>query len=209
MHGSLPYTRADVPLDFRNLKHTFAMHHPPNNLTSAVSVVVDLPYERFDLAGWLPHFTNEEYLACTPGTKAHRQMFVYRGDDGKNVYRNDETCGGIFMTQLYREAIMERDHVLLVSPRTKGRFLERVPMSFQITWDMKVEPFGEQQSLFTCGIGSRLNLLYRMASLFICLQFWADAHCEEETPHFAESAARWATRNESERPASFVSPTRG
>ena len=64
-------------------------------------MVVDLPYERFDLAGWLPNFTNEEYLACTPGTKAHRQMFVYRGDDGKNVYRNDETCGGIFMTQLY------------------------------------------------------------------------------------------------------------
>jgi hypothetical protein len=104
--------------------------------------------------------------------------------------------------------VMERDHVLLVSPRTKGRFLERVPMAFQITWDMKVEPFGEQQSLFTCTIGSRLNLLYKMASLFICLQFWADAHCEEETPHFAEIAARWATRNDTERPVSFVSPTR-
>jgi hypothetical protein len=154
------------------------MHHPPNNLTSAVSVVVDLPPDRFDLAGWLPNFNNAEYLACTPGTRAHRQMFVYRGDDGKNVYRNDEICGGIFMTQLYREV------------------------------DMKVEPFGEQQSLFTCTIGSRLNLLYKMASLFICLQFWADAHCEEETPHFAEIAARWATRNDTERPVSFVSPTR-
>jgi hypothetical protein len=99
------------------------MHHPPNNLTSAVSVVVDLPPDRFDLAGWLPNFNNAEYLACTPGTRAHRQMFVYRGDDGKNVYRNDEICGGIFMTQLYREVVMERDHVLLVSPRTKGRFL--------------------------------------------------------------------------------------
>lgn len=185
------------------------MLHAPNNLTSAVSVVVDLPVERFDLAGWLPNFSNAEYIACTPGTKAHRQMFVYRGNDGKNVYRNDEMCGGIFMTQLYREAVMEPRHVLLVSPRTKGRFLERVPMTFQITWDMKVEPFGDRQSIFTCEIGSRLNPLYRVASFFICLQFWADAHCEEETPHFAESAARWAARYDADRPASYVTPTTG
>jgi hypothetical protein len=36
---------------------------------------------------------------------------------------------------------------------------------------------------------------------------WTEAHIEEETPHFADSAARWATRDDSDQRASYVSPT--
>jgi hypothetical protein len=41
----------------------------------------------------------------------------------------------------------------------------------------------------------------------IRLSYWTEAHLEEETPRFADSAARWATRNDSDQRASYVSPT--
>jgi hypothetical protein len=52
-----------------------------------------------------------------------------------------------------------------------------------------------------------MNRLYLLASFFIRLTYWTEAHIEEETPHFADSAARWATRNDSDQRASYVSPT--
>jgi len=72
---------------------------------------------------------------------------------------------------------------------------------------MQVEPFDENRSKFTCTIGSRLNPVYQFLSFIIRLTFWAQAHADEETPYFADSAARWATRNDSERRASDVSPS--
>ncbi len=65
----------------------------PDNLKASVSVIVDLPAEKFDLPDWVIHFPNEEYIACTPATKAHKQMYVYRDGDGGLIFRNDETCG--------------------------------------------------------------------------------------------------------------------
>ena len=108
------------------------------------------------------------------------------------------------MTQLYREEIMEPQHIFLVSPRTKARFLGFFPMTFQVTWDMKVEPVDENRSRFTCTVGAGLNPFYFIAGLFIRLSYWTEAHTEEETPHFAESAARWATRNDLERRDSYI-----
>ena len=179
----------------------------PDNLTAVVAVILDLPLEKFDLADWVLHFKNEEYIACTPATGAHKQMFVYRDADAGWVLRNDETCGGFFMTQLYRGEIMERRHLFLVSPRTKGRFLGFIPMTFQITWDMTVEAVGKNQTKFTCKVGARMNPLYLLAGLFIRLSYWTEAHIEEETPRFADCAARWAARNDPDRRASYVSPT--
>jgi hypothetical protein len=178
-----------------------------DNLKSSISIIVDLPADKFDLADWIIHFPNEEYIACTPATGAHKQMYVYRDADGGRVFRNDESCGGFMMTQLYREEIMEPNHVFLVSPRTKGRFLGFVPMTFQITWDIKVEPLDERRSTFTCTVGARMNPLYLFAGWFIRLSYWTEAHLEEETPRFADSAARWATRNDPNQRPSYVSPT--
>ena len=177
-----------------------------DNLKASASVILDLPVEKFDLADWIVHFSNDQYVACTPATKAHKVMYVYRAGDGRWAFRNDESCGGFDMTQLYREEIMEPRHVFLVSPRTKGRFLGFVPMTFQITWDMKVEAADRGQTKFTCTVGSRLNPLYLLAGLFIRLSYWTQAHTDEETPHFADSAARWATRNDAEQRPSYVSP---
>lgn len=175
-----------------------------DNLKTSTSVIIDLPAEQIDLADWIVHFSNEEYVACTPATGAHQVMYVYRGSDGRWVFRNDETAAGFMMTQLYREEIMEPQHIFLVSPRTKGRLLGIVPLTLQITWDMKVEAVDENRSKFTCTVGARLNPLLFIASLFIRLSYWTEAHTEEETPHFAESAARWATRNATERRDSYV-----
>ena len=177
-----------------------------DSFTSSFSVVVDLPAERMDLADWVVHFSNEDYIACTPATGAHKQMFVYRDPDGGWVFRNDESCGGFVMTQLYREETREKHHVFLVSPRTKGRFFGFVPMTFQVTWDMKVESFDDDRSVFTCKVGARMNPLYMLAAFCIRLTYWTEAHIEEETPHFADSAARWATRNDSDQRRSYVSP---
>ena len=170
----------------------------PDSLQASCSVVVDLPVDRFDLAGWIPNFSNEEYLACTPVSHAHKQMFVYRDADGGYVFRNDEMAAGFMMTQLYRPEIMEPRHVFLVSPRTKARYLGFLPIYMQITWDMKVESFDANRSKFTCVVGARLSPILLLGSYLIRLSYWTEAHTEEETPHFAESAVRWAKRHDSE-----------
>ncbi len=175
-----------------------------DNLKTSTSVIIDLPAEKIDLADWIVHFSNEDYVACTPATGAHKVMYVYRGSDGRWVFRNDESAAGFMMTQLYREEIMEPQHIFLVSPRTKGRLLGIVPLTLQITWDMKVEPVDESRCKFTCTVGARLNPFLFIAGLFIRLSYWTEAHTQEETPHFAESAARWATRNDPERRDSYV-----
>ena len=175
-----------------------------DNLKTSTSVIIDLPAEKIDLADWIVHFSNEDYVACTPATGAHKVMYVYRGGDGRWVFRNDESAAGFMMTQLYREEIMEPQHIFLVSPRTKGRLLGIVPLTLQITWDIKVEPVDENRCKFTCTVGARLNPFLAIAGLFIRLSYWTEAHTEEETPHFAESAARWATRNDPERRDSYV-----
>lgn len=177
----------------------------PDNLNASVSVKVDLPAEKFDLADWIIHLSNEEYVACTPTSGAHKNMYVYRDGDGGYVFRNDESVAGFMMTQLYREEIRKPQHVFLVSPRTKGRFLGVMPMTFQVTWDMKVEPIDAHSSKFTCTVGARLHPILQLASLFIRLHYWTEAHLEEEAPRFADSAARWAARNDPNRPGSYVS----
>ena len=128
-----------------------------DNLKTSTSVIIDLPAEKIDLADWIVHFSNEDYVACTPATGAHKVMYVYRGGDGRWVFRNDETAAGFMMTQLYREEIMQPQHIFLVSPRTKGRLLGIVPLTLQITWDMKVEPIDKNSCKFTCTVGARLN----------------------------------------------------
>ena len=178
-----------------------------DNLKATKYVIDDLPADKLDLADWIVHFPNEEYIACTPATGAHKQMYVYRDTDGEWVFRNDESCGGFTMTQLYRAELMESDHVFLVSPRTKGRFLGFVPMTMQITWDIQIEARDDGRSTFRCTVGARLNPLYFIAGLLIRLSYWTEAHLEEETPRFADSAARWATRNDPDQRPSYVSPT--
>ena len=71
-----------------------------DNLKTSTSVIIDLPAEKIDLADWIVHFSNEDYVACTPATGAHKVMYVYRGGDGRWVFRNDETAAGFMMTQL-------------------------------------------------------------------------------------------------------------
>jgi hypothetical protein len=169
----------------------------PDSLTASCSVVVDLPVEQFDLAGWIPSMSNDDYLACTPASHAHKQMLVYRDTHGGYVFRNDETVAGFLMTQLYRPEIMEPRHVFLVSPQTKARYLRFVPLHIQVTWDMKVESFDADRSTFTCTVGARLNPVLRLAGFLIRLPYWTEAHTEEETPHFADSAVRWARHRNS------------
>ena len=180
----------------------------PDNLHASCAVLVDLPSERFDLAGWVVNFSNAEYVACTPATGAHKVMYVYRDPDGDHVFRNDEFCGGFDMTQLYRAEIMQKDHVFLVSPATKARFLWIVPMTIQVTWDMTVERIDDRTTKFTCRVGARLNPIYWVLSKIIRLDYWTQAHIEEETPHFADSAVRWSMLGDSEQRDSFASPTR-
>ncbi|MGI9522939.1 MAG: hypothetical protein ACR2PG_14975 [Hyphomicrobiaceae bacterium] len=174
---------------------TFPADEPKYNLNFESSVIYDLPAERFDLPGWLRNFSTEDYESCTPASGAHRYANVYRDGDGGLVYRNDEYVGGFMMTQFYRERIMEPQRVRLVS-LTRARFLHVWPIVFPLYWEMTVEPRDEKSSTFTCKIGAKLNLFYFIASKLTLLNFWSQAHADEETPHFAEHAARWATRND-------------
>jgi hypothetical protein len=170
---------------------------PNYNINFQSSVIVDLPADRFDLPDWLVNFSCKDYVSCTPASGAHKYSNVYRDGDGGRVFRNDEFVGGFMMTQFYREKIMKPQRVRLVS-MTRARFLYVWPMIFPLYWEMTVEPCDEKRSRFTCMIGARLNPVYFVMSKLIRLLFWAQAHADEETPHFAKFAARWATRNDAD-----------
>lgn len=100
-----------------------------NQLEIDYSVILDIPVEKIDLVGWIRNFNADEYRACTPATGDHKAMIAYCDGEGENIYRNDERCGPVGMVQLYREAEMERDHIFLVSPATRGVLLGSGPCS--------------------------------------------------------------------------------
>lgn len=49
-------------------------------------------------------------------------------------------------------------------------------------------------------------LHFFLAIHFIRFEFFGRAHCEEETPHFANYAARWSMRNDPDRRDSYLLP---
>ncbi len=61
---------------------------------------------------------------------------------------------------------------------------------------MTVEPHDTKRSLFTCKIGAKLNPFNIIASKLTALTFRSQAHADKETPHFADFAGQWATRND-------------
>ena len=77
-----------------------------DNLKSTTSVIVELPANKLDLADWIVHFPNDEYVACMHANCETSKMYFYRDADGDWVFRNDESCGGFTMTKLYREEIL-------------------------------------------------------------------------------------------------------
>ncbi|MCP9826081.1 hypothetical protein [Synechococcus sp. EJ6-Ellesmere] len=172
------------------------------NLNFGTSVILNVPLEKFDLADWIVNFSCEEYVSCTPASRSHRYSGLYRDADGDFVIRNDEYCGGFMMTQFYRPRVMEPDHVRLES-RTKARFLQVWPIIFPLYWDLRLESVNPGQTLFHCRIGASLPWIYFLASKLIRLQFWSQQHADEETPHFAHYAARWATRQDTDQPTRF------
>lgn len=178
---------------------------PSYNINFQTSMIVDLPADRFDLPNWLVNFSSEDYIACTPASGSHKHSTVYRDADGDLVFRNDEWVGGFMMTQFYRSVMAEPNHIRLVS-MTRARFLHIWPIIFPLYWDLTVEPYGENRTLFTCKIGAKLSLIYFIASKFSRLLFWSQAHADEETPYFADFAAKWATRGDDDQKSSYVHP---
>lgn len=171
------------------------------------SAILDVPASAIDLAGWIRNFKPDEYRACTPATGNHFFMLGYLDGDGNNIYRNDERCGPVWMVQLYRESIMEPHHVFLVSPATRALVLGFWPMRTQVTWDLTAKPVEGDKTRFTCRIGYRMNpIYYVLARFFLAIGFFMEAHCEEETPHFANFAARFAMRNAPDRRESYLLP---
>ena len=178
-----------------------------NQIEIEYSVILDVPAEKMDLVGWIRNFKPEEYRACTPATGDHNSMLGYCDGAGDNIYRNDERCGPVGMVQLYRESVMEPRHVYLVSPATRALLFGFWPMLIQITWDLKAEACDGNRTKFTCRIGCWMNPVYFfMAIHFLRFEFFGQAHCEEETPHFANYAARWSMRNDPDLRESYLSP---
>ena len=174
---------------------------PKYNINFQTSIIVDLPANQFDLPNWLVNFSSEDYVACTPASGSHKHSNVYRDADGGLVFRNDEWVGGFMMTQFYREVITKPDNVRLVS-MTSARFLHIWPIIFPLYWELKVEPYDGDRTLFTCMIGAKLNPFYFIASKITRLLFWSQAHADEETPYFADFAVKYATLNDTEQKTS-------
>lgn len=89
---------------------------------------------------------------------------------------------------------MQKDHMLMVSPTSKGSFAETFPTQQRVTWEIKLTPYFDDQgssqpkTLYTCRVA--VYTYDRVLASLGRVQSFLYQHLVEETPHFAEAALR-------------------
>jgi hypothetical protein len=155
------------------------------------SAVVEAPPERVDLARWLRGLTNEEYVGFTPRSGAHKSHNAVESE-GEFAIESVESIGGTRVRHRYIAELLEPNHILCVSPDSRGTFLSRIPVRFRTTWELWVGP--NPAATDTSTLDSRITVEYRsriwlLLSALSGTPVWLWLHNREETPRMAASIA--------------------
>jgi hypothetical protein len=168
---------------------------------SAFSHVIDVPFEKVDIAKWLFSLPDAEYQRCAPPD--HIAAGATFTDDGHRMSINVEMIGTGLVVQHYVGEVTEAAHCKMVS--TSDVFTPNGRTRVQVIWDLSVRKIDDTRCEYTNSVVSHPTEEF--------LEFikehgisWEKAqsdrqqssgdHNRRETPLFAESIARAARRAE-------------
>jgi hypothetical protein len=166
---------------------------------SAFSHVIDVPFEKVDIAKWLFSLPDAEYQRCAPPD--HIAAGATFTDDGRRMSINVEMIGTGRVVQHYVGEVTEAAHCRMVS--TSDVFTPNGRTRVQVIWDLSVRKIDDTRCEYTNSVVSHPTEEF--------LEFikehgisWEKAqsdrqqssgdHNRRETPLFAESIARAARR---------------
>ena len=167
-------------------------------LDSSVSALIHAPIEKIDLPTWCYTLPDAEYQACSP---AHCAAGATTTPDGRRMSINVEIIGGSTLVQHYVEEIGQPDHLRFVSH--SDVFTPSGRTKLDVTWDLKVEKIDDESCRFTNTVHSSAppEMLGFLAEQGIPLDVFraarkpaSEAHNRQETPEFARSIERYASR---------------
>ena len=161
------------------------------------------PFEYIDIESWLRTLPTHEYQRCAPGD--HKAAGYTVDDDGTPMSINVEMIGTGLVIQQYRFEQASRHYCKMVSLSdvlTPGGWT-----STQVIWELGIEQLDGDQLRYVNTVTSHpteefLEFIAGNGQSFeeaaAARQEASGAHCELETPHYAQSIANHATARAAE-----------
>jgi hypothetical protein len=164
---------------------------------SAYSHIIDVPFEKVDIANWLFSLPDAEYQRCAPPD--HIAAGSTWTDDGRRMSINVEMIGTGLVVQHYVGEITEAAHCRMVS--ISDVFTPNGRTKVQVIWDLSARKIDEHRTEYTNAVISHPTeeflafitehgITWEKASAD--RQQHSGDHNRRETPLFAESIARAA-----------------
>lgn len=165
---------------------------------SSFSATIHAPIESVDIPSWCFTLPESEYQRCSP---AHCSAGATTTADGRRMSINVEILGGSLIVQHYVEEVGQRDHLQLVSD--SDVFTPTGRTKIGVIWDLRVKKIDDQTCEFTNTVRSSAtpDLMDFLGRQGIPLEVFraarkpiSEAHNRQETPLFAQSIERYASR---------------
>jgi hypothetical protein len=164
---------------------------------SAFSHIIDVPFEKVDIAKWLFALPDAEYQRCAPPD--HIAAGATYTDDGRRMSINVEMIGTGLVVQHYVGEVTEPAHCKMVS--TSDVFTPAGRTKVQVIWDLSVKKLADGRCEYTNSVLShptdeflafidKNGITWEKAAAD--RQSASGDHNSRETPLFAESIARAA-----------------
>ncbi|WP_099025493.1 hypothetical protein [Mycolicibacterium palauense] len=184
------------------------IHHDSSNgfqrrllCESSASFSINAPTSMIDITEWLFTLGDEEYINCTPRSKAHLSAGFTRTPDGRRMSINVEDIGGALIVEHYVEDISEKLHcrVHSISDNLIGREYTKT----EVVWELVADHKGDGYHDFTNNVWvwttpnyDRYMEAHRIPyeEARHDYQSAVSVHNAEETPFFAASIERLALR---------------
>ncbi len=162
---------------------------------------INAPTEDIDITDWVFNVPEQDYIDCTPTSRAHLSAALTHTLDGKRVSINVEDIGGALIVEHYLAEIGEKLHCRLLS--TSDLLIGREYTTAQVTWELIAIPRSGSEHEFINNVWVHTTPKYdayldshRIPFEVARHQFQeaVNAHNAEETPFFAAAIERWALK---------------
>lgn len=168
---------------------------------SSAKFHINAPTSAIDITGWLFNCDEEEYIGCTPVTKAHLSCGLTHAPDGTRISINVEDVGGALIVEHYHERISEPLHCRVES--ISDLLIGRTYTTARVIWELIAAPkegihheFINNVWVYTTEKYDQFLEANRIPYETARTQFQnaVDAHNAEETPYFAAAVERKALK---------------
>jgi hypothetical protein len=165
---------------------------------SSFSATINAPIEKVDIPSWCFTLPESEYQSCSP---AHYSAGATTSPDGRRMSINVEMLGGSLVVQHYVEELAQPDHLRLIS--ASDVFTPTGRTKIGVIWDLAARKIDDETCEFTNTVQSFATpeLVDFLGKQGIPLDVFrsarkpiSEAHNRQETPMFAKSIERHASR---------------